>query len=211
MAVVLHRNEFSLEVDSVSVTVPSNDVARLMYYLNCVCTAIDCNRDPDLQRFTNYRNWYSLSISEQKELLVLCYTFSPDVFDDRVFFHSDVLCQGSSNKFYKVSQVRQQLIAAESIVIAGQVREVHKIMTYTMGWMKTFYIDPMQRLAQSLSNPRPAITSSVYTPRVVHQPTSSSSSSKCNGTCVCVVLYCLLCVVPGIIGIIVSIVNAAKS
>ncbi|CAF1416964.1 unnamed protein product [Adineta ricciae] len=211
MAVVLHRNEFSLEENSVSVTVPNNDVARLMYYLNCVCTAIDCNRDPDIQRFTNYRSWYSLSISEQKELLVVCYTFSPDVFDDRVFFHSDALCQGSSNKFYKVNQVRQHLLAAESIVIAGQVREVHQIMTYTMEWMKRNYFDPMQRLAQSLSNPRPAITGSVYTPRVVHQPIRSSSSSKCNGTCVCVVLYCLLCVVPGIIGAIIGIINAANS
>ncbi|CAF1650472.1 unnamed protein product [Adineta ricciae] len=192
MAVVLHRNEFSLEENSVSVTVPNNDVARLMYYLNCVCTAIDCNRDPDIQRFTNYRS-------------------CPDVFDDRVFFHSDALCQGSSNKFYKVNQVRQHLLAAESIVIAGQVREVHQIMTYTMEWMKRNYFDPMQRLAQSLSNPRPAITGSVYTPRVVHQPIRSSSSSKCNGTCVCVVLYCLLCVVPGIIGAIIGIINAANS
>jgi hypothetical protein len=52
----------------------------------------------------------------------------------------------SSNEFYEVSQVRHQLMAVYSILIAGQRREVKKIMTYKQSWMQSNYYEPMERL-----------------------------------------------------------------
>ncbi|CAF2952854.1 unnamed protein product [Rotaria sp. Silwood2] len=147
---LLQRNEFGIKDIGRSVTVPNNDVAKLMYYLNCVCFSIDCNDDPDIRRLTNYSNWSSLSVDEQKKLLVLCYALSPDVFENKVFFQSDALCQNSSNKFYEISQVRHQVLAVSSIVVAGRARQVNKIMTYKMSWMRSYYLDPMQGLARRL-------------------------------------------------------------
>ncbi|CAF3657437.1 unnamed protein product [Rotaria sp. Silwood1] len=148
---LLQRNEFGIKNIGQSTTVPDNDVAKLMYYLNCVCFSIDCNDDPNIRRLTNYSNWSSLSVDEQKQLLVLCYAFSPDVFDNKVFFQSDALCQNSSNKFYEISQVRHQVLAVSSIIVAGRARQVNKIMTYKMSWMRLYYIEPMQGLARRLS------------------------------------------------------------
>ena len=210
MALYYERDEVHLERDSISVTVPENDIARLMFYLHCVCTSIDCNNDAEIQRFTNYNRWNLLSIDEQKVLIVLCYRFSPDVFDDKVFFHSEALCEDSSNRFYKIHQVRSQLLAAESIVIAGQVRHVNKIMTYKMSWMKTYYLDPMTRLATRLSSPppRPAIQSRParsYSPPVVRQPARTSSSGcRCTACRVCSVLFCLSIIIAIIIAIVIS-------
>jgi len=61
MAAFLQQTEFEIERTGVTASVPNNDVARLMYYMKCVCTAIDCNQDPEIQRFTNYHNWSYLS------------------------------------------------------------------------------------------------------------------------------------------------------
>jgi hypothetical protein len=215
MALAYQREEISVEVTGTVTTVPNNDVARLMYYLNCVCTVIDCNRDPDIQRFTNYRNWSYLNVSEQAELLVACYTFSPDVFDDRVFFHSDELCGDSSNEFYRINQVRHQLLAAESIVIAGQVREVNQIMTYKMSWMRNNYFEPMERLARRLGNASRATTTygSVYTPSVVRQPLTyndHSSTPLCTSGRLLVFICCILIAIPVIIGIVYGIISAMK-
>ncbi|CAF5086121.1 unnamed protein product, partial [Rotaria sp. Silwood1] len=113
----LQHNQYGFKDTSVNVNVPNNDVARLMYYLNCVCSAIQYN-DSDLSRFRNYRNWASLSSEDIRLLLVLCLTLRPDLLDDKVFFHSDALCGDSSNKFFEISQVRNQLLAVQSIVIA---------------------------------------------------------------------------------------------
>lgn len=150
MALSFGRQEIGIKKTGESTTVPDNDIARLMYYLKCVCTTIDCNNEPEIRRFTNYSNWSSLSIDEQKQLVILCYTLSPDVFDDKVFFQSDVLCGNSGNEFYEISQVRNQILAAQSIVIAGQTRRVNKTMTYKMSWMRRNYLEPMQRQAQRL-------------------------------------------------------------
>ena len=98
MALVFGRDEFDIKRASYPTTVANNDVAKLMYYLNCVCTTIDCNDDADIGRFTNYNNWSYLSVDEQKLLVALCYTFSPDVFEGKVFFHMEELCGGSLNR-----------------------------------------------------------------------------------------------------------------
>lgn len=198
-AVIAQRNEVELARTGVTVSVPNNDVARLMYYLNCVCVVIDCANDPDIQRFTSYNNWHHLSTEEQKLLVVLCYKFSPDVFDNKVFFQSDALCQDSPNEFYEIRQVRNQLLVADSIIIAGQQRHVNKIMAYKLAWMQSFYVEPMQRLVQRLSNSNtPAIT---YTSNAT---VSTGSSKKVNyivGCCVC--LFCILPVIAGIIYVLI--------
>jgi hypothetical protein len=151
MALAFRQNEFGVKRTGQSVTVADNDIAKLMYYLNCVCTTIDCNNDPEIRRFTNYSNWHSLSTDEQRQLVVLCYTFSPDIFNNKVFFQSDALCLNRGNEFYEISQVSNQLVAVQSIIIAGRTRRVNKIMTYKMPWMQSYYLEPMRRQAQRFS------------------------------------------------------------
>ncbi|CAF3609155.1 unnamed protein product [Rotaria socialis] len=148
----LQHNRFGFKDNSVDANIPDNDVARLMYYFNCVCSAIQYN-DSDVRRFRNYRNWASLSFEEIRVLLALCITISPDVLDGKVFFHSDALCGNSQNKFYEISQVSNQLLAVESIVIAGRRCRVSQIMTYKMSWMYNYYLNPVQRLASRFSSP----------------------------------------------------------
>jgi len=151
MALAFNQHRIGVKRTSSSATVPDNDIAKLMYYLRSVCTTIDCNNDSEIQRFTNYWNWRSLSVDEQRQLVVLCYTFSPDVFEGRVFFQKDALCIEYSNEFYEISQVSNQLIAARSIVVAGRIRRVNKIMTYKMSWMQSYYLEPMRRQAERFS------------------------------------------------------------
>jgi hypothetical protein len=225
MALAFQRDEISVECTGTVTTVPNNDVARLMYYLNCVCTVIDCNHDPDIQRFTNYRNWSYLTVSEQAQLLVVCYTFSPDVFNNQVFFHSDELCGNSSNEFFRINQVSHRLIAAESIVIAGQTREVNQIMTYKMAWMRNNYYEPMQRLATrfenasrstatygSVSSSSAARQPITYTPPVIRQPVTYTNHSKpfCTSCRLFAFICCILIAVPAIIGIVYAIIEATK-
>ena len=135
---------------TVSTTVPDNYISKLMYYLSCVCTAITCDKDEDICRFTNYTKSEELSNEEQKLLLTICYTFSPDVFEDKVFFHNRELCMEFSNEFYDINQVRQQLAPAESIPIADRTYQVIKVMVYKMSWMQKNYLEPVHGLEKQL-------------------------------------------------------------
>lgn len=146
------QNRYGIKEVGSTANVPANDVATLMYYLTCVFGAVECDMTPQMRRFTNYHNWRSLSFAEIRQLIALCYVFSPDVFNNKVFFHSPALCGNNSNKFYEISQVRNQLLAVSSIIVGGQTRRVNKVMVYKMSWMTKNYAEPMLRLAARYSS-----------------------------------------------------------
>ena len=81
----LQHNRFGIKDTSVDANVPPNDIARLMYYLKCVCSVIEYN-DGNISRFRNYNNWSQLSTDDVRFLVVLCLTLSPDLLNNRVFF-----------------------------------------------------------------------------------------------------------------------------
>lgn len=175
---------------SVPITVPDSDVARLMYYLNCVCQAIEYT-DNDIDRYRAYRNWSSLSTEEVRVLLVLCLTFSPDVFNNRVFFQSDALCAGSQNKFYEISQIRHQVLVVQSIVVAGRTRQVNRIMAYQLSWMRNNYWNPIQRLAQRFDSRSQRSIAAAAHPNRTSQPSGTSQSNRTlqpSRTSICVIL-----------------------
>lgn len=177
---LIRSNEIGVREYGNEVSVEENDVAKLMYYLNCVCRSINCNDDREIRRFTDYHHWADLSVDDQKRLLVLCYTFSPDVFDDKVFFQSEALCRGAPNRLYEISQVRHEVLAVSNIVVAGRSRQVNKIMAYTMPWMHYCYIQPMKGLAERLSQqerPRPRAIQQNQTGQRRNQ--NEDSSSRC--------------------------------
>jgi hypothetical protein len=106
------RNQYCIKEETHGTVTPTNDIARLMYYFNCVCYVIQYN-DTDVSRLRNCNNWASLSSEDIRLLVALCATLSPDIFNDKVFFHSNALCGNSPNKFFEISQVSNQLLAAE--------------------------------------------------------------------------------------------------
>jgi hypothetical protein len=148
MAVAIDRNEIGFNRTTHSTIIPNNDIAKIMYYLHCVCKALHYDQDEDIRHYTDYANWARLSIEEQTFLLYLCHTFSLDVLDDKVFFHCEELCVQFTIEFYDISQVHHRLVAVESIIIAGRAHRVTCIMAYKMSWMQMYYLEPMQRLAR---------------------------------------------------------------
>jgi hypothetical protein len=136
-----------------TVSVPDNDVARCMYYLNCVCAVIDYD-DTSIRRYTNYQRYWALSADEIEIVYKLCLTLSPDEFEDKVFFQSDAMCGSTGNNFFEINQVRNRLGVIGSILVAGRTRQVTKIMTYKVSWIRTNYFGPMNRLADRFNPER---------------------------------------------------------
>ena len=94
------RNQYGIKEEQHGSVKPANDIAELMYYFNCVCYVIQYN-DTDVSRLRDCNKWASLSSEEIRLLFTLCATLSPDIFNDKVFFHSDAMCGSSPNKFLK--------------------------------------------------------------------------------------------------------------
>ena len=142
---MFQNTDYDVKAFGRNVTIPNADIARIMYYIDCVCTVVEYN-DANIQRYRNYSNWANMSDEEDRLIFVLALALSPDTLEDKVFFNSPELCGNSNNQFYEIGQVKKQLLVVQSIVIGGQQRQVKKIMAYKQIWMQNFYYQPMKNL-----------------------------------------------------------------
>ena len=152
MAFAFENVRLHVKATGVSVSVPNNPRAKLMYYLSCVCNALqlDSSDTMSISALKDYQNYYRLTEEEKKKLLVFCVMLSPDVLLNKVFFQNDRMCGDSSNEFYDIGTVASQLVVSNSIVIGGQRKNIRKIMTFKMSWLRNHYLEPIQALAREL-------------------------------------------------------------
>ena len=171
MAAILGRREIQIKKTGHTVTIPDDPIAKLMYYLNCVCSCVEADDDYSIRRLKDYSNYSRLSDEEEAKLLILCLALSPDKLIGSVFFPNDDL--DCNNEFFELSSVNTKLVVAESLLIGGQQKSVRKIMMFKMAWIEKFYLDPLR----SYQNRQRAIRS----PPVVRSPPrrQRSNDSSC--------------------------------
>lgn len=88
MALVLNRNRVGVENTSTTVGVPENPLARLMYYLNCMCTVLSL-QEPNIMRLIDYDNFFDLADEEKVLLLLLCAKLNPVALKGQCLFHDE--------------------------------------------------------------------------------------------------------------------------
>lgn len=144
MAAVLGRTEVQIKKTGSSTTVPNNPTAKLMYYLDCVCSCVEADDDPSIRRLRNYQNNYSsLSNEEEAKLLILCLALSPDKLIGTILFPSEEI-EGKVNQFLELSAVSTKLVVAESLLVGGQQKKVQKIMMFKKSWIESYYLNPLR-------------------------------------------------------------------
>jgi hypothetical protein len=134
--------QFDFKAFGKTANIPNNDIAKIMYYIDCVCTVIDYN-DRNIQRYRNYSNWANMSDEEDRLIFILALALSPDELEDKAFFNAPRLCPDATNQFYEIGQVRKQFVVVRSIIIGGQERQVKKVMAYKPSWMQQYYYQPI--------------------------------------------------------------------
>ncbi|CAF2646784.1 unnamed protein product [Rotaria sp. Silwood2] len=142
-----HLNTYDISRSSQQVKVPDNGIAKLMYYLDCMCTLIEYD-ESNLNRLRDYKNYDDLTDIEIRLLYVSCVTLDPDDFIDKIMFEdrSGNLCGSSLNRMYDLGEIQRSLMVVNSIAVAGRTRRVKKIMAYRPQWLSRFYTQPIAQL-----------------------------------------------------------------
>ncbi len=155
MAAVLDRTQIGIRKTGTNTSIPNNPTARLMYYFNCICCCVELENDYTIRRLRNYKdNYLSLTSEEEAKLLILCLALSPDKLIGSLLFQDEN--SDSGNEFYELSAVNTKLLVTESVMVGGQQKRVHKIMTFKKSWIETYYLEPLQSFQR---RQRPAIQS----------------------------------------------------
>ncbi|XP_060082795.1 uncharacterized protein LOC132562083 [Ylistrum balloti] len=151
MAAVMTRHEIGVRDVGYSVQVPDDYKAKMMFYLQCICDLINLDgRDEDFNRLTDFGRYYLLTESEIDQLTILCLLLSPDLLDGKCLFLNEEMCGSSTNKFFELSAVDQQLVVSNDIMIGGTQTHVKRIMCYKREWIMENYMIPMTVLKRRL-------------------------------------------------------------
>jgi len=145
------QSSHKAEAFGVEVSVPSNSIARLQYYLHSVGTCIPEFELKEL--ITNYKSYYTLSEEDKTAVVLFATILSPDEFIGKLIFpveeNSRVL-NGRSNEFYKLTETKtltgvvgdQKLEGV--VVVQGKQVNVSKIMVFSENWIVRNFIEPMK-------------------------------------------------------------------
>ena len=140
------------DTPSVTATVPDDPIALLMYYFHSVCSCIEPDSSDTIKRLRDYRNYHRLTSEERAQLLILVLALSPDKLIGTIFHPSDD-CGGHNNAFLELSAVQTDLVVTDHLLVAGQRRQIRKVIKFKKVWIENNYLKPLQAI-QNSSRPR---------------------------------------------------------
>lgn len=140
----LDLNYQSLDVKPTGsiVRVPEDNIAKLMYYLNCVAVVIQLEGN---NKITDYSNYYLLSKEEEKVVVVFALLFSPEIMKKKGLFlvGSQYVSDELSNEFYEITNKQFGIHVDSEVIIGGVARKVLKFMGCREGWLEKNYYRPL--------------------------------------------------------------------
>ena len=83
MQATLGYNSTQVERTTTKTFIPENDIAKLMYYLDCVANVLQYDIN---SRYRNYQNYFNLTEKDKEAILVIALLFNPKLLIDCKIF-----------------------------------------------------------------------------------------------------------------------------
>ena len=145
MQATLGYNKTQVERTTTKTVVPGNDIAKLMYYLDCVATVLQYDIN---SRYRDYKKYFNLTEKEEEEVLVIALFFNPKILMDYNIFilNSRLLRPEFDNEFFKITDERIGIHINEEVMLGGRQVKVLEIMACNENWIQTYYLDPIKNI-----------------------------------------------------------------
>ena len=143
MSLDMNYQSLGVKLTGSTTTVPDNELAKLMYYLDCVFAVIQYD---GAEKYINYREYYTLTSEEENIVLSLVCLFNPKIMVESYIFlvGPRFVPEGSSNQFYELTDNRIGIHVNSEIMIGGVSRRVLKVMACTEDWLNRNYFIPVE-------------------------------------------------------------------
>ena len=134
--------------ESNGVKVPNNKLAKLMYYLQCVFSVLDC---PGFEYYTDYTHYRSLTRRQIKNVLLMAQRFNPETMKSYNLFlqNSKLISMEFGNQFYDANDERLPYRIRSSVLIGGKSFKVLQVMAVNQGWLNKNFYEPMDLFASA--------------------------------------------------------------
>ncbi len=153
MSIDLDFNSLNVKTVGKPTKVPDTDLAKLMYYLDCVAGVIQYEED---NKLIDFKNYYMLTQKEEDEVYALAALFNPKIFMNAGVFilNPSLVPYNSTNQFYKITDDRIGIKVNQEIVIGARVIRVLEVMAFTEEWINKNYYGPYRRICYKLESKR---------------------------------------------------------
>ena len=143
MSLEFKSQNLNIKAIGSKVTVPDNNLAKLMYYLHCVFSVIQLEGN---DQYTQYQNYNLVTKEEEIEIIGLVKLYEPKIMIKLNLFIVDPYLVPSdvSNEFFELTDERINFHIDKNIVIGGKSLKVQKIMVCKESWITQNYINPIE-------------------------------------------------------------------
>ena len=147
MSATFAMNKVNIEAFGQKTTVPNNNIAKLMYYLDCVLTVIEYDSNSKL---TDYKNYDLLTNEERNKVIEFAILFNPTIFIEAGIFIVKPNLQ-IGNEFYKITDETIGAHVNEQIMFAGKTVRVLNVMVCDSSWMNRNYFIPLKAAIREMA------------------------------------------------------------
>ena len=143
MSLEFKSQNLNIKAIGSKVTVPDNNLAKLMYYLHCVFSVIQLEGN---DQYTQYQNYNLVTKEEEIEIIGLVKLYEPKIMIKLSLFIVDPYLVPSdvSNEFFELTDERINFHIDKNIMIGGKSLKVQKIMVCKESWINNNYYQPLK-------------------------------------------------------------------
>ncbi len=144
-------NDKKLEIQKITpkMEIPNNKLAKLIYYLECVFTVIQTDRETIYKN--KYFNYHLVSKEEEENILDLVSKFNSKVMLELNLFviEPDFVPIDEENQFYDISDKKFEGKVNSEVIIGEITRKVLKVMACKQSWIDKYYSEPLKEYENS--------------------------------------------------------------
>lgn len=141
----IHQGSKATVVIGDANVIPSNHIARLMYYLHCIRNCVDLEVS---SRLIDFRNHHLLTELEKRDVVATAHRFRPRVLQNVIFFEvsdDNYLLPKSANSFLAFDDpvvIGSFNLASNAITVDGVQQIIKRIMIYKYAWVHDYFEIP---------------------------------------------------------------------
>jgi hypothetical protein len=130
-----------------AISIPEDNIAKLMYFLNAVHNCVDVAFD---DRLINYRYYYDLSDEERREVVTFAHRYRPAALRNVIFYEVDdtsYMLTTTSNRFLELNDpvvIGSFNLPSNVVLVDGVQHVIRRVMIYKRVWAREFFMDPFE-------------------------------------------------------------------